>query len=259
MVSRLRSIFNRDTIKDDTIAGVVLGGQSVPDGLAGGLLAGVNPVYGLYGYLFGMLGAAFVTGSEFMTVQATGAMAAVVADVDQVHGASDPDRALFTLALMTGVVMAVAGVLKLGFILRFVSNAVMVGFISGVGINIVLGQLNDFTGYESEGANRLARAFDLLIHPLDIDLRTITVGAVTIALILGLERTRLGALSLVVAVVVGSALVPILGWEVAQLSDIVSIPSGLPLPKAPLCFRCCICCLPYSGSPGRAGCGVSCS
>ena len=234
MVNRLRSTFSRDTIKDDAVAGVVLGGQSVPDGLAGGLLAGVNPVYGLYGYLFGMLGAAFVTGSEFMTVQATGAMAAVVADVDQVHGASDPERALFTLAILTGIVMTVAGVLKLGFVLRFVSNAVMVGFISGVGINIVLGQLDDFTGYESEGANRLARALDLLFHPLEIDLRTITVGALTIALILGLERTRLGALSLVVAVVVGSALVPLFGWEVAQLSDIVSIPSGLPLPKAPL-------------------------
>ena len=153
MLSRLRSLFNRE----DAIAGVVLGGQSVPDGLAGGLLAGVNPIYGLYGYMFGMLGAAFVTSSEFMTVQATGAMAAVVSDVSPVHDASDPERALFTLAIMTGVVMFVAGILKLGSILRFVSNAVMVGFISGVGINIVLGQLDDFTGYEAEGSNRLAR------------------------------------------------------------------------------------------------------
>ena len=81
LVARLRSVIKRDTMKDDAVAGVVLGGQSVPDGLASGLLAGVNPVYGLYAYLFGMLGSAFVTGSEFMTVQATGAMAAVIADV----------------------------------------------------------------------------------------------------------------------------------------------------------------------------------
>ena len=57
ILSRLRSQLRRETLKDDAVAGVVLGGQSVPDGLAGGLLAGVNPVYGLYGYLFGMLGA----------------------------------------------------------------------------------------------------------------------------------------------------------------------------------------------------------
>lgn len=234
MLNRLRSRFDRATLKDDAVAGVVLGGQSVPDGLAGGLLAGVNPVFGLYGYLFGMLGAAFVTGSEFMTVQATGAMAAVVRDVDEVHGASDPGRALFTLAIMTGVVMFGAGVLKLGSVLRFVSNAVMVGFISGVGINIVLGQLDAFTGYESSGGNRVVRALDLVVHLFEIDLRTLVIGVVTIALILTLERTRLGSLSLVVAVVVGSALVPLLSWDVAQLADIVSIPSGLPAPRLPV-------------------------
>ena len=233
---RIKARLTGPNLKDDAVAGVVLGGQSVPDGLAGGLLAGVNPVYGLYGYLFGMLGAAFVTGSEFMTVQATGAMAAVVADVDQVHGGDDPERALFTLALLTGVVMIVAGIVKLGSILRFVSNAVMVGFISGVGINIVLGQLDDFTGYESEGANRLSKTLNLLVNIGSVDLATIFVGIVTIALILTLERTRLGALSLVVAVVGGSVIVPIFNWDVALLSDIVSIPEGLPRPQLPL-FR----------------------
>ncbi len=216
------------------MAGVVLGGQSVPDGLAGGLLAGVNPVYGLYGYLFGMLGAAFVTGSEFMTVQATGAMAAVVSDVPQVREGDEPERVLFTLAIVTGVFMIAAGVFKLGSILRFVSNAVMVGFISGVGVNIVLGQLDDFTGYEASGSGRLARTLDLILHPLRIDAASIVVGIVTIVLILVLERTRLGALSLVVAVVIGSAMVPLLGGDVAQLNDIVDIPRGLPGPKLPL-------------------------
>ncbi len=233
--NRFAGLFRRETLKKDAIAGVVLGGQSVPDGLAGGLLAGVNPLFGLYGYLFGMLGAAFVTGSEFMTVQATGAMAAVVSDIDAVRAGDDPERTLFTLAVLTGVVMFAAGLLKLGSILRFVSNAVMVGFISGVGINIVLGQLEDFTGRDATGANRLAKTLDLLLNPSEIDLSTITIGILTIVLILSLERTRLGALSLVVAVVVGSAAVPILGWDVATLTDIgVSIPSGLPGPRLPL-------------------------
>jgi SulP family sulfate permease len=233
MLNRLRRRFRTDTLKKDAVAGVVLGGQSVPDGLAGGLLAGVNPVFGLYGYLFGMLGAALVTGSEFMTVQATGAMAAVVSDIDAVHGGGDPEKALFTLAILTGVVMIVAGVLKLGTILRYLSNAVMVGFISGVGINIVLGQLDDFTGYDSQGSNRLAKALDLLFHPFDIRIATLLIGLLTIVLIVTLERTRLGALSLVVAVVVSSALVPLFDLDVAQLSDIVSIPAGLPAPGLP--------------------------
>lgn len=237
-LSRLRSVpadlRSRDGLREDAVAGLVLGGQSVPDGLAAGLLAGLNPIFGLYGYMFGMLGAALFTSSQFMTVQATGAMAAVLADVDEVHGTGDAERALFTLAMMTGVVMAGAGYFKLGSILRFVSNAVMVGFISGVGINIVLGQLNDLTGYEAEGANRLARTLNLLFNLSEIDPATLLVGFTTIAAILVLEKTRLGALSLVVAVVVGSALAPLLGWDVAKLGDIVSIPSGLPGPRAPL-------------------------
>ncbi len=234
MLGRLRALLRRDTNKNDAVAGVVLGGQSVPDGLAAGLLAGVNPIYGLYAYMFGMFGAALVTSSQFMTVQATGAMAAVVADVSEVREGDDPERVLFTLAIVTGVFMMIAGFLKLGSVLRFVSNAVMVGFISGVGINIVLGQLDDFTGYEASGSSRLARAFDLLLHPNRIDAGSLVVGIATIGLILWLERTRLGALSLVVAVIVGSALVVVFGDDVAQLKDIAEIPSGLPAPRLPL-------------------------
>ena len=124
---KVRELFKRETLKEDTMAGVVLGIESVPDGLAGGLLAGVNPVFGLYGYMMGTFSGAFFTSSSFMAVQATGAMAIIVADVSVVHSADDPDRALFTLAIVTGVVMLVAGLFKLGTLLRWVSNAVMVG------------------------------------------------------------------------------------------------------------------------------------
>jgi SulP family sulfate permease len=78
-------------------------------------------------------------------------MAIVIADVPAVHAAGDPARALFTLSVLTGVVMLAAGFLRLGSVLRFVSNAVMVGFISAVGVNIILGQLANLTGYKAEG------------------------------------------------------------------------------------------------------------
>ena len=162
---KLPQLFTRKTLRDDAVAGVVLGVESVPDGLAGGLLAGVNPLYGLYAYMMGTFTGGIFTSSAFMTVQATGAMAIVVADVPAVHGGDDPERALFTLSVLTGVVMIAAGLLKLGSILRFVSNAVMVGFINAVGVNIVLGQIDNSTGYESDGANRVVRAIDTIFSP----------------------------------------------------------------------------------------------
>ena len=145
-----RSLFRRKTLKDDGMAGLVLGVESVPDSLASGLLAGVNPVYGLYGYLYGMVGGALFTSTTYMAVQATGAMSIIVADVD-LAGRDDPGRSLFTLSIATGLVMIVAGLLRLGGLLRFVSNSVMTGFITAVGLNIVLGQVGDFTGYDANG------------------------------------------------------------------------------------------------------------
>jgi SulP family sulfate permease len=217
------------------MAGLVLGVESVPDGLASGLLAGVNPVAGLYAYMVGSVSAAFFTSTAFMAVQGTGAMAIIVGDVD-LASREDPARALFTLSIVTGVVMVLAGYLKLGTILRYVPNSVMVGFISAVGINIVLGQLTDFTGYEADGANRVTEALDLLLHFWKIDLATFIVGVATVALIIVLRRTRLGALGMVVAIVLGSALAAIFHLfdvEIQLVGNIAEVPRSLPLPVLP--------------------------
>ncbi len=224
----------RDTLREDSVAGLVLGVQSVPDGLATGLLAGVNPLAGLYAYMVGTFTGALVTGSSFMAIQGTGAMAMIVADVPEVHTSLDAERAVFTLSVLTGVIMLTAGLLKLGWILRFVSNAVMVGFINAVGVNIILGQLANFTGYDAEGANRLVRALNTLVNPGQIDPQTLGIGIATIALILLFERTRVGALGLVVAVVITSAGALLLGWQVATLNDLGVVASSLPRPTLPL-------------------------
>jgi sulfate permease, SulP family len=231
-----RQWLSRRTTKHDTMAGVVLGVESVPDGLASGLLAGVNPVAGLYAYLFGMVGGALFTGTPFMAIQATGAMSMIVADVD-LGVRDDPTSALFTLSVLTGIVMIVAGIARLGTLLRFVSGSVMTGFVAAVGVNIVLGQLGNFTGYDASGNGRVARTIDVVIHPWRVDLPTVAVGAVTIVLIVVLQRTRLGAFGLVLAVAAGSALAAALNateHAVAIVSDIAAVPHGLPRPQLPV-------------------------
>lgn len=218
------------------MSGLVLGVESVPDGLAAGLLAGVNPVAGMYAYLFGLAGGALFTSTAFMAIQGTGAMAIIVADVD-LASRDDPIRALYTLSILTGVVMIVAGLLRLGSFLRFVSNSVMTGFISAVGVNIVLGQLGDFTGYDADGANRVARALNLVLNFWRVDVATVVVGTATIALIVVLQRSRLGPLGLVVAVFAGSAIAALfaaIDRDVALVGDIATVPRSLPLPMLPV-------------------------
>ena len=225
---------NRDTIGEDLSAGVVLGIQSVPDGMAAGLLALVNPIYGLYAYMTGVFSGAFFTSSAFMSIQATSAMALIVASVPQVTQSSDPNGALFALALLTGVIMLAAGLFKLGTLVRFVPNSVMTGFVNAVAVLIVLGQLDDFTGYSTSGPNRVVRTFDLLLNLGQVHLPTLIVGMLTIILIVTLEKTSLKAMGLVVAIIFASLVVPLFGAsEVAQVRDIAQIPSSLPRPVLP--------------------------
>jgi SulP family sulfate permease len=235
--NRLPSLgWRKKNVADDVRASMVLGVESVPDGLASGLLAGLNPVAGLYAYLFGAASGALFTGTAFMAVQGTGAMAIIIADVD-LASFEDENRALVTLGVLTGIVMLLAGVFKLGSLMRFVSNSVMTGFISAVGINIVLGQVGDLTGYYSDAGNRVTRALDTIFHPGRIDGWTLIVGVVTIALILLLRRTKLGAMGMVVAIIGGSALASIfraLDHSVLLVGNVASVPNSLPAPTLPL-------------------------
>ncbi len=229
-----RQFINRNTLGADLSAGLVLGIQSIPDGLANGLLALINPIYGLYGYVVGTFTGAFFTSSAFMTIQATSAMALVVASVPQITRGPDPNAPLFTLAILTGLFMLAAGLLKLGSLVRFVPNAVMTGFVNAVALLIILGQLDDFTGFSTTGANRIFRTWDLLQNLNQVHLPTLMVGLLTIVLILTLEKTSLKSLGMVVALVVASLVVPLLGAnEVALVRDVTYIPGSLPRPMLP--------------------------
>ena len=223
-------------VRKDLGAGLVHGLVSVPDGLAAGILAGVNPVAGLYGYLFGTVAGAVSTSSVFMSVQATGAMAALIADVPQVRSGPDATAALATLGVLTGISMLVLGILRLGSLVRFVPNAVLVGFVNAVAINIAIGQLGGLTGFTAEesGGGRVGRLVSTFANVMAWSWPTVAVSATTIALILLLERTRLGTLSLFVAVAVSSGLTALLGLDgVALIRDIAEVPAGLPLPVLP--------------------------
>ena len=229
-----RNFFNRSSLSKDLIAGLVLGIQSIPSGMANGLLAMVNPIYGLHGYMIGVLTGAFATSSVYMSVQGTSAMALVIASVPEVVQGGYPNKALFALAFLTGVFMLAAGMLNLGSLLRYVPNSVMTGFINAVAVLIILGQLNDLTGTSSSGSNRLMRTLDLLQRVDQFHLPTLLVGALTIILILTLERTALKSLGMVVALAVASLAAPLIGsGSIALVRDIAAIPESLPLPALP--------------------------
>lgn len=229
-----RNLFNRKTVIDDTVAGLTLGIESIPDAMASALLAAVNPIHGVYAVMLATPVGALFASSVYMSVQTTSAMSLIVASVPQVHSGDNATAALFALALLAGIVMLVLGLLKMGALLRFVPNSVMTGFVNGIAVLIILGQLGNLTGYDTQGANKLTQTIDLFFNLDQVDLATLMIGIATILLILILEKTRLQSFGLVVALIVASLLVPLFGWDsVTLVADIAEIPDSLPLPTLP--------------------------
>jgi SulP family sulfate permease len=130
--------------------------------------------------------------------------------------------------------MLVFGLLKLGLLVRFVSNAVMTGFLSGLGVLTILGQVGDLTGFYSEAGNKVFRAIDTFLNFRQIDLATLFIGLATIVIIVLAERTPLKRYAYLLALVLVTILVPLLGLEsVTLVSDTTEIPRTIPIPHLP--------------------------
>ncbi len=223
----------RSSIAADLIVGVTNGVSNVPDAMANALLAGVSPIVGLYSLLAGTPAAALTTDSQFMTVTVTAAMAVTVGSGIATVPAGQRDAAVATLAILVGVFMALFGLLRGGRLLRFVSNAVMKGFLNGVAVLVIVGQLGNITGFGSTRSTKLEKAIETALHVGEWDFVTLAVGLVTVALILVLTRTRLKNFAMLIALVVATAGVFFLGIDVPLVKSVSEIPSGLPMPKLP--------------------------
>jgi len=219
----------RKTLINDLLAGLVMAVVGIPGGLANGLLAGVNPVFGLYSMFAGTTVAALFTSSVIMNVDSTSATALAVFEALSGVPQDQHLASLVVLGLLVGLFMLALGLLKLGFLVRFISNSVMTGFLSGLGVLTILGQVGDLTAYYSEAGNKVVRTADTILHWREIDLATLGVGLLTIVLILAINRTRLEKYSFLVAVVVTTVLVAVVDPQaVAVVGDSTQIPRSLP-------------------------------
>jgi len=222
------------TVLNDAVTGLVMAVINVPQGLANGVLAGVNPVFGLYSMIVGTTVAAFVTASVFMNVDSTSATALTAGEALAAVTSEEQLGYLVVLGLLVGLFMLVFGLLKLGFLVRFVSNAVMTGFLSGLGVLTVLGQVGDLTNFYSEAGNKVFRTIDTIINYQQIDPATLLVGLTTIVAVVVVERTPLGRYAYVVALALTTIMVPLLGLEAVTLvGDTTEIPRAIPIPHLP--------------------------
>ncbi|MFC8732886.1 SulP family inorganic anion transporter [Luteimicrobium sp. NPDC057192] len=223
----------REDVRGDLVAGLTGAVSAVPDGMACGLLAGVSPVHGLYATFIGPIAGGPGASTQLMRVTTTSAAALAAASALTAVPAKERVDALVLLTLCAGVLMVVAGALKLGRYVRFVSQSVMLGFLTGLALNIAFGQLDELTGSQAHGSIALTKAWSVVTNPSAWSWPSLATGVGALAILVGLSRTRLSRVAAVFALVVPTLVVVLTGADVARVHDTGEIPRGFPLPSLP--------------------------
>jgi SulP family sulfate permease len=231
----LRSVRpERQHLRADLIAGLPGAISSVPDGMAAAVLAGVNPVQGLYASFAGPIAGGLTSNTRLMVITTTSAAALAAGSALQSVAPAQRPAAVPLLVILVGIVLVAAGLVRLGRYTRFVSYSVMIGFLTGIAVNIVCGQIADLTGAPAHGSFALAKALDVLIHPGRINVAALLTGLSALAILAALARTRLAAVSALIALVIPTVVIVLAGADsVARVGDQGDIPRGIPLPHLP--------------------------
>lgn len=200
-------------VRGDLLSGTVVALALIPEAIAFSIIAGVDPKVGLYASFCIAFISAFAGGRPAMISAATGAMALVMVDLVKDHGL----EYLLAATLLTGVLQIIAGILKLGNLMRFVSRSVVTGFVNALAILIFLAQLPEITG-----ANFTLPVYALLIAGLGI--------------IYLLPHVTRAVPSPLVCIVVITAVALYFGIDVRTVGDMGELPDSLPvflLPEVP--------------------------
>jgi SulP family sulfate permease len=224
----------RASLRRDGLAGLSSAISNVPDGMANGVLVGVNPVYGLYATMMGPGVGGLLSSTQLMMITTTAA--ASLSTSEALSGLQGEARAgaLFVMVILIGVFQVLFGLLGLGRLIRFVSYSVTTGFLSGVSVLLILNQLPVVTGYEAPGSNRVTQTLNLLLDFGQVHLHSLALAVLTLVLAVLLPRTLLSNFGRLVAIAIPSVFVVLFGLNGVEIvRDVSEIPRGIPTPVLP--------------------------
>ncbi|MFK7771886.1 MAG: SulP family inorganic anion transporter [Saprospiraceae bacterium] len=223
--------------RKDIIAGITVAVMLVPQGMAYAMLAGMPPIYGLYGGLIPLFLYAILGTSRQMSIGPVAISALLVlAGVSQI---AEPMSAEYiSLVILTGLLVGIAqmllGVFRLGFLVNFISHPVIVGFTSAAAIIIAVSQLKDLLGISIP---RFPHAFETIGYAVDhfseTNWLTVTLCFGSIITMLILKKINKAIPGALLVVIVGTLLVYFLGEEKMDVAIVSDVPQGLPIFQMP--------------------------
>ncbi len=224
--------YRKDWLRPDIIAGLIAAAVVIPKAMAYATVAGLPVQAGLYTALVPVVIYAVLGSSRVLSVSTTTTIAILTgANLALVVPDGDPAmllRASATLALMVGVLLVLASVLRLGFLATFISEPVLSGFKAGIGVVIVLDQVPKLLGVHFPKGTFLENLLALLRSLPETSTATLAVALVTFALLLGLKRFVPRVPAPLVAVAAGIAAMALLGLMAYGVETVGEIPRGLP-------------------------------
>lgn len=230
MLSRLRVEWFGN-VRGDLLSGLVVALALIPEAIAFSIIAGVDPKVGLYASFSIAVITAIAGGRPGMISAATAATAVLMVTLVKEHGL----EYLLAATILAGVIQVIAGMLKLGYVMRFVSKSVMTGFVNALAILIFMAQLPELIGVPSLTYIMVAAGLGI-IYLFPYITKTIP--------------------SPLVCIVVLTALTLYFGFDIRNVGDMGELPSTFPmflLPDIPLNFETLQIILPYSAAVAAVG------
>lgn len=219
-------------IRLDLVAGLTAAAVVLPKAMAYATVAGLPVAVGLYTAFLPMLIYALLGTSRVLSFSSTTTLAILAGtQLGLVVPDGDPARlivAVATLSALTGVILMLAALLRLGFVASFISSPVLTGFKAGIGLVIVLDQVPKLLGVHITKHGFSHDVLSLIQHLPDTSLLTLAVAAGTLLILLGMERLWPHSPAPLVAVGGGIAASWLFGLEGQGLAVVGLIPQGMP-------------------------------
>lgn len=230
--------------KLEVMAGLTVALALIPEAVAFAMIANLSPLTGLYAaFVMGLITSIF-GGRPGMISGATGAVAVVIVGLSISHG---PEY-IFATVVLAGLIQVLAGVLRLGKLIRLVPHSVIFGFVNGLAIIIFMSQLDQFKTANADGE---------LVWMTGEPLYTLLgLVAITITIIVGLPKLTKAVPANLVAILVVFGLVAFLGIETKTVGDMASISGGFPpfhIPMVPLSWETLALIFPYAAIMAGVG------
>lgn len=231
------SSYDRGKLRGDLSAGLTVGVMLIPQGMAYALIAGLEPIYGLYAALTPLVVYAFLGTSRPLSVGPVAMVSLLVAaGVGPLAGA-DPERYValaILLAAMVGVIQLALGLARFGFLVNFLSHPVLTGFTAAAALIIGFSQLKHLLGVPLPRSNHIHAIIGSAARQAGATHAvTLAIGLAAIAVLVLLRRWKPSFPAPLAVVVLGTAAVGALSLDAAGVQIVTEVPRGLPSFRLP--------------------------